>query len=116
MGNDLSDILSAVRLLSTEKATPLGGGLLFDITLRLGDIATELGQLTREMYMLIGHEKTAKLTAWVSSDDRSTTGREKWADYQALNTSVEILNIKGEIAALEAERDFLCLLHRTLNI
>ncbi len=78
-----------------------------DALQRLGEVTEELQQLHRELASLLAAEKSARIAAWVESDETTVTARDRVADFNALNLTLDIIKIKGEIAAFEAEVRYL---------
>ena len=60
--------------------------------------------------MLQAAELEGRMNAWGMSEEQSVSGRDRVADFNVLPNKVEIINLKGEIKALEEERDYLQLL------
>lgn len=72
-------------------------------------LVNELIRLRLELAQLTTAEKTQRITVYESSNETSIRGREREADAPTLNLTVDIINLKAEIAGKEDMRDFLVL-------
>lgn len=86
---------------SHERSHPLS------VIARLAEITNILRSEYVELYDVLQAEKSQRLRVWDNSQLKYATDREKEADYAAMNLTNDILQLKGNIAALECERDFL---------
>lgn len=77
------------------------------VLVRLEEVTETLISFYRELAQLTSAEKQGRVEAFFNSQETSLGAREKEGEYRNLNTTSEILITKGEIAAYEAERDFL---------
>lgn len=77
---------------------------------RYFDVTRELSSLHRELAEILIAEKDGRIRSYMASDETSVTGRERVADFHVLNLSLDVLKIKGEIAALNEEKEALYLL------
>lgn len=68
---------------------------------------TELASSHRELAQLLAAEKEGKIRSWVASEDTSVTSRDRWADHMVMDLTLDIIKLKGEIAALEATKTYL---------
>lgn len=74
---------------------------------RLEQVSILLRQLYREHAQTLIAEKQQKANIYLSSEAKSHGEREGLASAQAINYSTEVLLLKGQITALEEERDFI---------
>lgn len=74
---------------------------------RLSELSAELAQTHRELCDLLVAEHQAKTQAWFESQSQYIKERDRIAEFNALPLSLDVIKLKGEIAALEAERVFL---------
>lgn len=74
---------------------------------RLYELAQETIPLHRELADLVATEREGRLHAYMNSQEKSATARDQEAQYQLIGATTEIIKLKGEIAALNEERDFL---------
>lgn len=74
---------------------------------RYAAVVAELQSVHRDLALALVAELQARTHGWVNSPETSATGRERDASAQAASFTAEVLNVKGEVAALECERDFL---------
>lgn len=74
---------------------------------KLSDISSSLATSHRELADLLSAEHNAKTRAWFEATSQYISERDRIADLNALDLSLDIIKLKGEIAALEAERSFL---------
>lgn len=74
---------------------------------RLEQVSIQLRHLRREFAQCLIAEKQNKANVYLSSDARSHGEREGQASAQSVSYSTETLLLRGEIEALEEERDFL---------
>jgi hypothetical protein len=70
-------------------------------------ISRELGDLHRELAECLVAERQAKFQAYQASSETSFAGRERTGELHSLPLTCDILRLKGEIAALTEEKEFL---------
>lgn len=85
-------------------------GLTDPLLGRLRYVTLELASLHRELASLLSKEKEQRLQTWMASDSDTKYVREFEADWNVIETTKDILQVKGEIAAYLAEKEFLVLL------
>lgn len=72
------------------------------------ELATkELAACHRELAQVLMAEREGRVRSYLQSDETSVSGRDRQADVNVLDLTLDMLKIKGEIAALEADRDYL---------
>lgn len=74
---------------------------------RFGALSLELQMAHRELATLIAAEHEAKVRTWFAADDDSVKGRDRVAEFNALDLTLDIMRLKGEIAAMREEKDWL---------
>lgn len=74
---------------------------------RLEAVSSELQILHRELATTLAAEKSAKVHAWAESNEPTLGARERIADFNALDLTLDVITLRGEIAANEAERGYL---------
>lgn len=67
------------------------------------ELCDDLASSVRELALLEAHELWQRTNAWNQSDERSATGREQYSRYLTVDTSSEVIKLKGEIRGLEYE-------------
>lgn len=72
---------------------------------RLSDISTELASLYIEEAATFAHEYESKLRAWFGSQESTIAARDKESAFHALQPSLDLIHLKGQIRALSEERD-----------
>lgn len=77
---------------------------------RLHEIVTELVSKHAELGDLLAAEKEGRVAAWHEAQADSVSGRDRIAEFNITPLSKDILVLKGEIAALIEERDYITLL------
>lgn len=77
---------------------------------RLHAITTELVEHHRSLALLLAAEKEGRVAAWHNATADSVSGRDRVADFNIVPVTVDILVLKGDIAALIEERDYIRLL------
>ncbi len=77
---------------------------------RLESLTTELADSHRELAQILAAEKECKVRTWVESQETTLGARERQGDSMALGLTVDAIRLKGEIAALEAERTYLLII------
>lgn len=74
---------------------------------RLEELTTSLRLAYRDLGTLQAAEVQNRADAWRASQDTTVNGRQNFSVHMTAETSAEVLQLKGDIAALEAERTFL---------
>lgn len=74
---------------------------------RLEQVSIQLRHLHRDYTQCLIAEKQHKANVYLGSEARSHGEREGQASAQSISLTTETLQLKGEITALEEERDFL---------
>lgn len=98
-GASTSDVLAALADESSQ--------LFARRITRLEQVSILLRHLYKEHAQTLIAEKQQKANIYLSSEAKSHGEREGLASAQAINYSTEVLLLKGEITALEEERDFI---------
>lgn len=103
---------------SNLSSIPIGDLATSPIFARYVAVVAELQSLYRDLAMAQIAELNARSQAWMNSPESSATGRERDASAQAATFVSEVIHVKGEVAALECERDFLllCINHGVVNL
>jgi hypothetical protein len=79
---------------------------------RLSEIYQELSGLHVEIAMVHVAEKRAKVDGYARSQDPAVTARTKDGEVNAIELTATVLQLAGQIEALQCERDLLLLLLR----
>ena len=66
-------------------------------------VAGNLANLHEEAAMVFSTERRAKVDGFVRSAETSVAGREREADFHALESTTTLFELRGEIAALQEE-------------
>ena len=66
-------------------------------------VAGKLANLHEEAAMVFSTERRAKVDGFVRSQESSVAGREREADFHALESTTALFELRGEIAALQEE-------------
>ena len=66
-------------------------------------VAGKLANLHEEAAMVFSTERRAKVEGFVRSQESSVAGREREADFHALESTTMLFELRGEIAALQEE-------------
>lgn len=77
---------------------------------QLEQVSKDLAACHRELAQVLMAEKEGRVRTFMASNEGAVNARDRQADINVLDLSVDILKLKGEIAALEAERAFLVIL------
>lgn len=75
---------------------------------RLSEVSADLQSLYRELASVLVVEHKAKIDTWTSVQG-SIQERNKWADANAIDFTEDVIKLKGDIQALEAEERYLTL-------
>lgn len=67
----------------------------------------QLMQSRRELADLLAAEHEGKVEAWARSEATAINQRDREAAHVITPLTIEIIQLKGEVAAFEEERDFL---------
>ncbi len=84
-----------------------------DLTTRTGaleqlrKLSADLMQHRRELADVLAAEHESKIKSWMAADEGTLKGRDRIADFNSLHLTLDIIKLKGEIAALEDERTYL---------
>lgn len=81
-----------------------------DIYDRLYTVTTSLADKYRELALIESTEHRSKIEAWHNSNEETLKGRDRVADFSALSFTLDIIQLKGEIKALELEYDYIKIL------
>lgn len=73
----------------------------------LEKVASDIAALHLQLAETLVAEYEAKTTTWMASDAQYLSERDRQADFNALNLSLDIIRFKGELAAAESRRSFL---------
>lgn len=76
---------------------------------QLEQITTDLKTSYRELGTLQATETKNRAQAWLNSQDPTVNGRRDYSAHMTAETKAEILELQGDIAALEREWDLLVL-------
>lgn len=86
----------------------------------LADLTPRLANLRLQLADTLIAEHTARTESWVMSDQQSVSGRDRVAEINSTSFTNDVMKLKGDIAALEDERDFLNLCvhwnHPTIHV
>lgn len=74
---------------------------------RLQEVVFDLSSKHKELASLTAAEHAGKIQAWFGSDVSTLKERDQLAAFHAVDLTVDIIRLKGEIKSLEEERDFL---------
>ena len=74
-----------------------------DLTALYCAVAGKLANLHEEAAMVFSTERRAKGDGFVRSTESSVAGREREADFHALESTTTLFELRGEIAALQEE-------------
>lgn len=66
-------------------------------------VAGSLANLHEEAAMVFSTERRAKVEGFVRSEETSIAGREREADFHALESTTTLFELRGEISALQEE-------------
>jgi hypothetical protein len=66
-------------------------------------VAGKLANLHEEAAMVFSTERRAKVEGFIKSVESSVAGREREADFHALESTTTLFELRGEIAALQEE-------------
>ena len=66
-------------------------------------VAGKLANLHEEAAMVFSSERRAKVEGFMKSQEGSVAGREREADFHALESTTTLFELRGEIAALQEE-------------
>lgn len=72
---------------------------------RLEQVSAELKHSYRELGTLQATEVINRASAWLGSEDPTVNGRRDYSAHMTASTKSEILQLQGDIAAGEIERD-----------
>ncbi len=73
----------------------------------LGKLTADLQEQRRQLALVLAAEHEAKIKSWMAADEGTLKGRDRIADFNSMHLTLDIIKLKGEIAALEDERTFL---------
>ncbi len=73
----------------------------------LEEVAMDLSRIHRDLAELLAAEHQAKIHTWFNSNADYITQRDREADFNALSLTLDIIKLKGELAAQESRRAFL---------
>lgn len=73
----------------------------------LETVAGEIASLHLQLAETLVAEHEAKVTSWFNSDAQYVTERDRIAEYNSLNLSLDTIRLRGELAAAESRRSFL---------
>lgn len=82
---------------------------LNDLTSKLEQITADLKNSYRELGTLQATEVKNRAQAWLNSSDPTVNGRRDYSAHMTAETKSEILELQGDIAALEKEWDLIAL-------
>lgn len=74
---------------------------------QLEQVTKELAACHRELAQVLMAEKEGRVRTFMASDAAAVNARDRQADINVVDLSVDAIKLKGEIAALEAERTYL---------
>lgn len=76
----------------------------------LCDVTSQLVGLAEELAMIQAAEKRARAQGFMGSSSETLGGRERDAEFNSLDLTCTVFELRGRIRALEEERDLLRLL------
>ncbi len=76
---------------------------------RFGEVSAELQMAHRELATLLAAEHEAKVKSWFAANDDTIKGRDRVAEFNALDLTLDVIKLKGDIAALREEKDWLAI-------
>jgi hypothetical protein len=74
---------------------------------RLADVTAELSACHLELGDLMAVETEGRIMAYEQSDESSVSARDRFADYQVLNLTTDIIRLRAKIKALTVEQTYL---------
>lgn len=80
---------------------------LDDCIQRYEQVTTALAETHRELAMVLIAESEARTSTWAQVDSQSPTVRDRMAAHAAQAFTSDKFKLQGEMAALEAERQYL---------
>lgn len=73
----------------------------------LEDVAQEISNLHLQLAELLHAEHNAKTRSWFDSNSQYVTERDRIAEFNALDLTLDIIKLRGELAAADSRRSFL---------
>lgn len=70
-------------------------------------VAGNIAGLQVDLAQTLAAEHEAKVTAWFASDSSFIGERDRIAEHNSLNLSLDVIRLKGDLAAAESRRSFL---------
>lgn len=74
---------------------------------RLAEVTAELAACHEELGELMAAETEGRIMAYEQSDESSVSARDRFADYQVLNLTTDIIRLRAKIKALTVEQTYL---------
>lgn len=73
----------------------------------LESVANDIASLHLQLAELLAADHEAKTQSWFASDAQYVSERDRVADLNSLGFSMDIIKLRGELAAAESRRSFL---------
>ena len=74
-----------------------------ELRVRYCQTASDLANLHMEVAMVVGQERRAKVEGFMHSQESSVSGREREADFSALELTTTVFELRGQLAAKQEE-------------
>lgn len=73
---------------------------------QLAILAEEIADLHVQLSEVLQAEHRARVTSWFNTDAQYVTERDRIAEYNSLNLSLDVMRLTGDLRAAEARRDY----------
>jgi hypothetical protein len=73
----------------------------------LNTLSLDIGETHIQLALLLHAEHEAKVRTWFESNSQYVTERDRIAEFNALDLTLDVIAMRGELAAKESRRSFL---------